>query len=266
MFGCGTQTICKAKSKGIYYFINKFNILRTQQNQILIFVFFISLIFFQKAKAQEVNVFGRIFTDQNVAPSSPAEIINYRTMFQFRANADGTFQLKMDKDDTLLVIADGYTSKKILLRDSGFKSDYYIRVMLRPIQYSLPEVKIFPDIAFDTVKKNISLLNQKPQLTYNFTSPFDAIESPFSYLWEQFSKQEKDKRLVVQLENRDQFNKVMFELLDISNKNGLIHLDKMEYIAFIQYCGFTSDYLQRTSQYAIFNAIKQRFDAYENQK
>jgi len=187
-------------------------------------------------------------------------------MFQFRSNADGTFQVKMNKGDTLLVIAEGYTSKKVLLRDSANKKVYYVRVLLKPIQFNLPEVKIFPDISLDTVRRNISLLNQKPQLTYNFTSPFEAIESPFSYLWEQFSKQEKDKRLVVQLQNRDQFNKVMYELLDISNKNGLIHLDKMEYISFIQYCGFTSDYLQHASQYSVFNTIKQRFDSYESQK
>lgn len=210
-------------------------------------------------------MYGRVLTDQNKAPSSPTEIINYRTMFQFRANADGTFGVKMNRGDTLLVIADGYASKKILLRDSAYKSAYYVRVTLKPIQYNLPEVKIFPDISLDTVRKNISLLNQKPQLTYNFTSPFEAIQSPFSYLWEQFSRREKDKRLVVQLQNRDQFNRVMYELLDISNKNGLIHLDKMEYIAFIQYCGFTTEYLQHTSQYGIFTAIKQRFDSYENQ-
>ena len=89
-------------------------------------------------------------------------------MFQFRANADGTFHAEMNRDDTLLVIAEGYTSKKILLRDSAYKTTYYISVTLKPIQYNLPEVKIFPDIALDTVRKNISQLNQKPQLTVQF--------------------------------------------------------------------------------------------------
>ena len=85
------------------------------------------------------------------------------------------------------------------------------------------------------------------------------MQSPITALWEIFSKTEKDKRKVAVLMNDEQRRNMQHELLKLCIKSDLIDLSFADMDAFIDFCGFTDEYLQQCSFYELLNNIKQHY-------
>jgi len=89
------------------------------------------------------------------------------------------------------------------------------------------------------------------------------MTNPLSYIYEQFSKHEKEKRIASRLETEEAKRIVLKDLLRLYNNYNIIELDEDEYDRFITYLNMPYSYLQQTSDYDLAVSIKRMYASYE---
>jgi hypothetical protein len=211
------------------------------------------------AQQNEVTVYGKV-VDENNNPVSFADIAFRRKQLGFSSGKDGSFVTKMLQSDSLVVLKKGHTATKVSVKDSIPKSEYYITVILPRTPYELTEVQINAIRTYQTIRKEINKLYIKSTDMHPDARP---MTNPLSYIYEQFSKHEKEKRIASRLETEEAKRIVLKDLLRLYNNYNIIELDEDEYDRFITYLNMPYSYLQQTSDYDLAVSIKRMYASYE---
>jgi hypothetical protein len=191
-------------------------------------------------------------------------IINLRTSNGIFGKADGTFSLTVFPTDTFMVASTGYEFKKFCFRDSLAGKSYYLDVPLTKLNVELKEVVIFSPRELNAIYKEIERLgyNKKDfQL-----SGINVLQSPITFLYQEFSKLEQLKRHNAERINDDKRRQLFKELLINYVSYDIIQLDDDEFDAFIDYCNVPEYYLKTASQYDFCIYVKQKFVVYQSMK
>lgn len=191
-------------------------------------------------------------------------IINLRTSQGFFGKVDGTFSLTINRTDTIMVASTGYEYKKISFADSACKSPCPIEVPLIKLNIKLKEVSIFSPRELNSIYKDIEKLgyNKKDfQL-----SGINVLESPITFLYQEFSRLEQQKRHNAERINDEKRRDLLKELLANYVSYDIIQLDNDEFDAFIDFANVPEYYLKSASQYDFCIFIKQRFVVYQSMK
>ncbi len=184
-------------------------------------------------------------------------IINQRTQQGIFGNANNTFQLSIEKNDTLTIYASGYNPVKICFKDSLPASDYYPLIKLSKQIIQLKEVAIFQKRDLNSIENDIKKLGYDPR-KYKVTG-ITAWQSPITAMYEAFSKKAQSKRKVAELMNTDDRNALLKDLLYNYYLSGLISLPREQYDDFISYLNMTDRMMQSMSQYEMAVYIKARY-------
>lgn len=211
------------------------------------------------AQQNEVTIYGKV-VDENNNPVSFADIAFRRKQLGFSSGKDGSFVTKMLPSDSLVVVKKGHTATKISIKDSISKNEYYITVILPRTPYELTEVQINAIRTYQTIRKEINKLYIKSTDMHPDARP---MTNPLSYIYEQFSKHEKEKRIASRLETEEAKRIVLKDLLRLYNNYNIIELDEDEYDRFITYLNMPYSYLQQTSDYDLAVSIKRMYASYE---
>ncbi|HKR06362.1 MAG TPA: hypothetical protein VJY62_17135 [Bacteroidia bacterium] len=210
-----------------------------------------------------ISVSGKVFDAENNSLSFPVlMIVNLSTQRGIFGNTDGTFTTLLDKKDSLLISATGYTMKKICFKDSADQSTFYITVPLSKLHKDLKEVEIFPERDLDKIEKDIQKLGYD-ESDYRLTG-IDAWRAPLSALYEEFSAKEKDKRKAAELRNESRRHDLLKELLRLYEKNKLVNLPAEEFDAFIDYLNINDEMMKRWTQYELAIYIKSKYEHFRN--
>lgn len=196
-------------------------------------------------------------------------VINKRTNTGTFANSDASFLVNALKSDTILFSASGYTIKKICFSDSVYKQQYNITVRLQKINYNLKGIDIYPVKSLDEIDIEIRKLGVKgPKKPTDYVSfnANGAAFSPITYLYERFSRFERSKRKVAELENEDRRREALRDLFRIYIKYDIIHLSNEDFDEFIGYCNLSDDFIKNASRYDLVMAIKVRYQQFEKSK
>lgn len=191
-------------------------------------------------------------------------IVNLRTSYGGFGKADGTFEVNLLKSDTIVVASTGYEYQKITLRDSAYHQNYFLNVPLVKLNKQLKEVVIFSPRDLQSIYTDIEKLgyNKKDfQL-----SGVDAVSSPITFLYQQFSMLEKTKRHNAELRNEDKRRELLKQLLINYVAHDIINLNDDEFEDFITFSNVSESYLKKASQYDFCIYIKQKFDVYRLMK
>ena len=224
-----------------------------------LFITFLLLSTFNFAQQNEVIIHAKI-VDENNNPVPFADIAFRRLQLGFSSGKDGYFTTKMLKSDSLIVLKRGYTPSKINLKDSVAKSEYYITVVLPRTPYELTEVQINAIRTYQTIRKEINKLYIKSTNSHPDARP---MTNPLSYIYDQFSKHEKEKRIASKLETEEAKRIVLKDLFRLYNNYNIINLDEDEFDRFITYLNMPYLYLQQTSDYDLAVSIKRMYAGYE---
>ncbi len=176
-------------------------------------------------------------------------------------HGDGEFVMNLEKGDTLLVGAIGYEtiSYPIPLDYPGtvISKTFYMEKLV----ITLPAVDVIPERELDEIKEDINELGYRKE-DYKL-SGINALSSPITFLYQSFSKRERSKRLVAELQNEDRRRELLKELFEKYVDYDIIQLKDDEFDDFIDYCKVSEYFLKHSSQYDFLVHIKRRFGEYQ---
>ena len=225
----------------------------------VLLLFAIHFIF--SATAQEmITIHGRVNAGGSDRNFYDLMIVNKRTRSGTFGNADGTFTVRALQTDTLMIGSIGHQTISITMADSVPKDRYEVDLRLRPISVQLAEVEILPERTLREIQKDIDRLGYK-ESDYRI-STVNALESPITFLYQEFSRRERSKRLVAQLENEDRKRELLKELLTKYVAYDIINLNDEAFDDFIDFLNVPDEVIKGLSQYEFLLYVKKRYELY----
>ncbi len=187
-------------------------------------------------------------------------IVNRRTRTGTFANTDGSFTATVQRNDTLLIGAGGYVTRTLPLGEFPDEALTTLRITLRPWNIDLQPVAILPQRTLQQIQADIAKLGYK-ESDYRETG-VDALSSPITFLYQEFSKRERSKRLVAQLQDDDMKRDLLRELLQQYVDYGIINLSDASFDDFIDFCAVPDDVIKGLSQYDFLVYMKKKYELY----
>ena len=211
------------------------------------------------AQQKEITIHANV-VDENNNPVPFADVAFRRLQLGFSSGKDGSFTAKMLQSDSIIILKNGYTPTKLTLKDSVSKNDYYLTIVLPRVPYELTEVQINAIRSYQTIRTEINKLYIKSTNSHPDARP---MTNPLSFMYDQFSKHEKEKRFASKLETEEAKRIVLKDLFRLYNNYKIIDLDEDEYDRFITYLNMPYIFLQQTSDYDLAVSIKRMYASYE---
>lgn len=221
------------------------------------FVFFMSTL----GLWGQVTVSGTVRDKESGRPLPYAFVIIQRTQNGVFCDQRGKFSMQVQPTDSLLFSITGYQFTKVLLGDSARKSEYNLNVslILKPVKLRTFEVKApktFDQILADLEKAEKSKV-------HHTTSVGNAIESPITFLYMQFSREGKSIRKISELRAEDAKQALIKELFTRYMLAYIIDLDEKDMDDFIAFSGLTNTYNLFDTEYELVVYVKNRFVDYK---
>ena len=222
----------------------------------------LTLLLAPRAKAQqEVTIHGRVITPYTEQRTFyDLMVVNKRTRSGVFGNRDGTFVVRALRTDTLLVASVGHQTQWITMADSVPRERYDVVVRMRPIQVQLAEVQVLPERTLKQIQADIEKLGYR-ESDYRI-SQIDALQSPITFLYQEFSRRERSKRLVAQLENEDRKRALLKELLHKYVSYDIINLHDEAFDDFIDFCNVPDEVIKGLTQYEFLLYVKKKYELY----
>ena len=90
----------------------------------------------------------------------------------------------------------------------------------------------------------------------------DALQSPITFLYQEFSKRERSKRKLAELLNEDRKRELLKELLHKYVEYDIINLSDDSFDDFIDFCAVPDPVIKGLSQYEFLLYIKKKYELY----
>lgn len=209
---------------------------------------------------QEVTIRGRVVTSEPDHAFYDLMIVNRRTRNGSFGNADGTFAVRALRTDTLLIGAGGFLTRSFVLQDSALRDVYDVIVELRPWRIELKPLEVLPERTLKEIQADIDKLGYNER-DYRL-SPVNAFESPITFLYQEFSKRERSRRLVAELRNEDRKRELLKELLYKYVEYDIINLSDESFDDFIDFCAVPDEVIKGLSQYEFLMFVRKKYELY----
>lgn len=221
--------------------------------------------FVHASDSTQVTVNGVVYdADNKTKRLDDLMIINVRTSQGIFGMADGSFSIKVNYDDSIMIGSTGYEYKKISLKDSVRKSSYFVKVGISKLKIVLKEVSIFSSRDLESIYHDIQKLGYKRE---DFQiEGVSALSSPITFLYQEFSRVERVKRHNAERINNDKRRELLRQLLANYVVHDIFYLDDNEFDAFIDYAGISEEYMKSASQYDFCVYVKHLFEMYRGSR
>lgn len=214
------------------------------------------------AAAQEVTIHGRVLTPDGDKSYYDLMVVNKRTRNGSFGNADGSFTVKALRTDTLMIGSIGHRTRHITMADSIPKDQYTVVIHMEPYVVQLAEVEILPERTLKEIQKDIDKLGYDER-DYRLSN-VDAFQSPITFLYQEFSRRERSKRVVAQLENEDRKRALLQELLKKYVQYDIINLNEEAFDDFIDFCNVPDEVVKGLTQYEFLLYMKKKYELYSS--
>jgi len=188
-------------------------------------------------------------------------IINLTSGQGVFGKADGSFSIVVSETDTILVASTGYEYKRISVKDSVLKNVMQMLVPLTKLNINLREVVIFSARDLETIYSDIEKLGYNKRDMQ--IGGVDALSSPITFLYQEFSRLEKLKRHNAERINNDKRRTLLKELLANYVASDIFYMDSGEFDDFVDYCNVPEHFMKNASQYDFCVFIKHKFELYK---
>lgn len=228
----------------------------------MLFVFSGFAAFAQYNAYKPVRILGKVIDAGN--PSLDFYnllVVNKTTAEGVFGTQNGEFIIYARTSDTILVNSVGYATIKFCLRDSTPQPEYNVTLYLEKISVELRSVTILSPRDLNQIQKDIEKLGVKKDEA--ILEGVDAISSPITALYQMFSRRERSKQLVAELENDARMRDLLKELLTKYVEADIISLHDEAFDDFIDFCAVSDEMIKRSSQYDFAMYIKSRYQLYD---
>jgi hypothetical protein len=207
-----------------------------------------------------VFIRGKVLSESG-RPLFDAMVVNRTRQVGTFCEADGSFLMRICKNDSLQIGASGFASVRFSFRDSVPRQQYRVEIRMKQLRFNLPEVSIIAPRDLEAIQRDIDGLGFDER-DYR-TSGVNAFQSPITFLYEAFSKRERSKRLVAEMRNDDRRRELLKELFAKYVEYEIIALEDHEFDAFVDFMDPGDESLKRFSQYEFIIYVKESFAAYK---
>lgn len=201
-----------------------------------------------------VQVKGVVYdADSNTTLDSVTIIVKHSSRI-IQNKADGSFSIFVKPTDTLIFGLYGFKVKIMCFKDSGANKDFVnVKVRMLHLSEEIREVSIVQIRTQRDIRQD--MYNLMVEHTFSLESP-DAMQSPISYLYSLNSKKSQTHQMLVEYEFQLAKNRLIMQLLDIYNKQGIIDMPQDHYKEFIEGLNLSWEYLISVSDYDLADYIK----------
>lgn len=167
----------------------------------------------------------------------------------------GSFLLAACPGDTIVVGSIGFHTRE-LLTPFGL-NQWNIEVRLKRLRIDIGTAEVVAPRELRTILRDIEDLGYD-ETDYR-VSNIDAFSSPITFLYQMLNRDERSKRAVAEMENRDRRYELLRELFVKYVDYDIIRLQSEEFDAFIRFSDPGDELLQQWTQYEFIRYIQQRF-------
>lgn len=212
------------------------------------------------ADSTRIHISGKL-RDENDQPISNAIIINKATKKGTFGKPDGSFDIDCLRSDTLAITSLGFQTRNVSYADSTVGKTFQLKLYLDTRTYMFAEVEVFAPRDLEQIQKDINTLGYDER-DY-VLSGINAVASPITFLYQQFSKKEQSKRQVAYMENEDRKRELLKELFRLYVDYEIISLTDDQFDDFITYLNVSDEFLIKSSQYDFLIFVRDRFRDYK---
>ena len=211
---------------------------------------------------EQVTVHGTVLGGDGERTFYDLMIVNRRLRTGEFGNVDGSFTVTAFRSDTLLIGAGGYVTRTVPLSEYDESELRSLIVTLRPWEIQLRSVTVLPERTLKQIQEDIAKLGYNEK-DYRSTG-INAFESPITFLYQEFSRRERSKRLVAELRNEDRKRELLRELLHQYVEYDIINLGNDSFDDFIDFCAVPDDVIKGLSQYDFLVYVKKKYELYSS--
>lgn len=176
---------------------------------------------------------------------------------------DGSFSITVKKKDEIGISVVGYQTVYLSFKDSSYRGLYDVDVYLASLEYTGNEVVVKPLKTLEELKEERSKIAKREVPVVTVTS---AIQSPITALYMAFSKREKTKRKVAELEYKDSQEDILKDILNLYVHNDIIDLTDDEFEEFIVFLNISPEFLKNATDYELITYIQEKFEHFRKIK
>ncbi|MFK8039651.1 MAG: hypothetical protein AB8B74_15270, partial [Crocinitomicaceae bacterium] len=204
-----------------------------------------------------ITITGKVIDTSKTLSFFDVMVINKNVGKGIFGKYDGTFSITVKKSDLIAVSTEGYKTRYFSFKDSPYQSTYDITIYLEILSVIGKVVEVKPLKTLQELKEERAAIQKRelPQVTV-----VNAIQSPITALYMAFSKREKTKRMIAELEFRDQQKAVVKEILKVYVNADIIDLRDDQFDAFITFLNLNDNFLKSASDYELIVYIKYKYE------
>jgi len=229
---------------------------------IFILIVILSVGFVSSQEKQRVLLKGRVMDTLQPQGFYNLMIVNRTSGRGVFGNPDGSFSVYVDENDSINLSTKGYPIYGFRAHADSNQQMLILAVLENKVQEAA-EVIVRPLKTLQQIKEERQSLALRETRT---VTGLASIAHPITALYEQFSKREKNKRLIAEWEFRDNKVRVLKELLRLYVSYDIVNLSDEEFDDFISFLNVDENFLKTASEMELILFIKDKFEHYSRMK
>lgn len=169
---------------------------------------------------------------------------------------DGHFQVYAYENDSINLSTKGYPIYGFRVKADSNNQMHIAAVLENKVQFE-KEILVRPLKTLQQIKE------ERESLTMRETRQVTGIEvlrSPITALYQQFSQKEQNKRLIAEMQFKDNQAKVLKELLRLYVAYDIVNLSEDEFEEFIKFLNIDENFLKTASEIELVTFIKDKYE------
>ena len=222
------------------------------------------------AAAQKANYNDSLITVQGKVLDTNFNVGFYNTVVVNKSvgkgifgEYDGSFKITVKKKDMIGVSVVGYQTYDLSFKDSSYKDTFEVTIYIQPLEYSSEEVIVKPRKTLEQLKEERAAIAKREVPTVTVEN---AISSPITALYVAFSKRERTKRKVAEMEYQDKQEDIVKEILHLYVHHDIIDLNHKDFEEFVRFLNLNTEFLKTATDYELISYIQDKYEHFKKIK
>ena len=236
----------------------------------------LSMLVMSQQRDSTVRFFGNLYDSKSYQPIEYAHIININGNNATISDSLGTFNLKIEPGDSLMISSIGY--KTTYYQYTGpMQKVVFKSIPMEEEVYAISGVEVTPWGTYQDFKRKFMSLdikdpqedvhpllwegiNREPELKEEPLNP--GISSPITMIYSLFSKEIQSKQKLRELQKAQTKEDLLKEKYNPEQVRELTGLEGRKLERFMNYCNFSEEYILNTREYFILERVKRCYQQF----
>jgi hypothetical protein len=208
----------------------------------------------EKSQAQTIHLQGRIIDLYSHQPVINAQVADQIGGLRKVVDNEGKFDITVNRNDSIQFQAVGYASQRFSFKDSLQKNSFSLTILLDKIQITLPGVQVQENRDFKDLQQKAKAeeYNRRDYTLHGV----NALTSPITALYDEFSKHGKEERGYAQLEDASSRHAVLKALIEQYISDGILKVKEEDIDLFIDFANVPPQLVYSGNEYDLLNYLK----------